>query len=349
MSIHQIDPTKDLRWAELVRRHPKASVFHAVGWLLALHRTYGYEPVVFTTSPPTGELKNGLVFCHIKSWLTGRRLVSLPFSDHCEPLFDSREDLNFLIHYLRGALQHENWRYLEVRPADRDFEEANVNIGFSAASKYFLHTLSLLPPLDELLRGFDKDCVQRRIQRGERADLVEKRGSSDELLKIFYSLFVNTRKRHHVPPIPYAWFRNLVLCNGDALEIRLAYRHEIPIAAILTLQFKGTVFYKYGCSEAGFNRFGAMPWLLWRAIAAAKSNGATRFDFGRTAQDSPGLLEFKNHWVPQPDRLVYWRFPDSPSLDSLEGWKLNVAKRAFSFMPNVLLKITGRVLYRHIG
>jgi hypothetical protein len=349
MGIYQIDPTKDSRWVELVKRHPKASVFHSVGWLLALRLTYGYEPVVFTTSPPTSELENGLVFCRIKSWLTGPRLVSLPFSDHCEPLCDSSEDLNFLIHYLQGSLEHQNWRYLEVRPINQDFYQTNGNGGFSVAAKYFLHTFSLLPQLDELLRSFDKDCVQRRIRRAERAGLVEKCGRSEELLKVFYRLFVSTRSRHHLPPIPYAWFRNLIACQGDALEIRVAYKQNIHISAMLTLQFKDTVLYKYGCSDARFNRFGATPWLLWRAITAAKLNGATKFDLGRTEGDNVGLLEFKNHWSRVPKQLVYWKFPDASSLDAAEGWKLKMAKRAFSFMPNALLRLTGRLLYRHIG
>jgi hypothetical protein len=34
-----------------------------------------------------------LVFCRVRSWLTGRRSISLPFSDHCEPLVESHEAL----------------------------------------------------------------------------------------------------------------------------------------------------------------------------------------------------------------------------------------------------------------
>src|SRR5271169_505666 len=104
MQVHQIDPTKDARWAEFVEGHSRASVFHTVGWLKALQCTYGYEPIAFTTSSPTHDLKNGLVFCRINSWLTGRRLVSLPFSDHCEPLYDSAEDMKVLILYLQATL-----------------------------------------------------------------------------------------------------------------------------------------------------------------------------------------------------------------------------------------------------
>ena len=72
----------------------------------------------------------------------------------------------------------------------------------------------------------------------------------------------------------------------------------MPIAAILSLQFRGRRLYKYGCSDARFNKFGAMPWLLWSAIVTGKSNGANEFDMGRTQEDNSGLLAFKNHWVP---------------------------------------------------
>jgi Acetyltransferase (GNAT) domain len=347
--VYQTDPTKDVRWTELIQRHPRASVFHTVEWLQALHRTYGYEPVAFTTSPPTGELKNGLVFCRINSWLTGRRLVSLPFSDHCEPLCDSPEDVNFLIRYLQAALDHQEWKYLEIRPVTWNLGPTSERIGCLPAARYFLHTLDLRPDLNEVFRGLDKDSVQRRIRRAERAGLIEKCGRSEDLLKDFYSLFVVTRSRHHVPPVPYGWFQNLIQCLGKALEIRVAYQQETPIAAILTLRFRDIVYYKYGCSDAHFNKCGATPWLLWRAIAAAKSQGANDFDLGRTQEDHTGLLAFKNHWVPRPRRLVYWQFPFISSLDSVEGWKLKLAKRCFSYMPAKLLTIVGKLIYRHIG
>ena len=347
---HQLDPTKDSRWAEFVERHPRASIFHTVGWLKTLRRTYGYEPVVFTTSPPTSELKNGLVFCRINSWLTGRRLVSMPFSDHCEPLCDSEEELNFLMRYLQTALEHQDWNYMELRPIHGNFSQAGDGISFLPAARYYLHTIDLRPDIDEVFRGLHKDSVQRRIQRAPRAGLIEKCGTSNELLKDFYRLFVITRGRHYVPPIPYAWFRNLIQAQGNALEIRVAYKDRNAIAAILTLRFKETLYYKYGCSDTQFNKFGAIPWLLWKALEAAKSTGAIEFDLGRTQEDNMGLLAFKNHWDPHPRRLIYWRYPDtSASLDSADGWKLKVAKRVFSHMPEKLLTLSGRMIYRHIG
>jgi hypothetical protein len=346
---YQLDPTTDARWAEFVERHPYASVFHTVGWLQALQHTYGYVPVAFTTSPPTGDLKNGLVFCRVDSWLTGRRLVSLPFSDHCELLCDSGDDANFLVRSLKSALVEQKWKYLELRPITANFSQTGGDADFLAAGKYFLHRLDLSPDLNAVFRLLDRDSVQRRIQRAQRAGLAEKCGNSDELLKDFYVLFVITRRRHRLPPIPYAWFRNLIQYLDKALEIRLAYKDNIPIAAILTLQFRNVVYYKYGCSDTRFNKFGATPWLLWRAIEFGKSKGANQFDMGRTQEDNAGLLAFKNHWVSRPERLVYRKFPESSTVGSIDQWKLQVAKRVFSYMPERLLTITGKLIYRHIG
>lgn len=348
VEFHQIDPITDIRWEAFVNKHPMASVFHAVGWLKALQRSYGYEPVAFTTSPPTGELKNGIVFCRIDSWLTGRRLVSLPFSDHCEPLCDSANDLNFLIGYLKTALERQKWQYLEIRPVNGNFAHTSARNDFLPVSTYFLHALDLRPDLNKVFRGLNKDSVQRRIQRAQRAGLVERCGRSDDLLNEFYALFVTTRRRHRVPPIPYSWFKNLIEYHNRALDIRVAYKDGIPIAAILTLQFRDVVYYKYGCSNIRFKNLGATPWLLWKAIAGAKSNGAREFDMGRTQEDNEGLLRFKNHWV-RHKRLIYWNFPGTSTFDSANGWKFKITKRVFSWMPDKLLTLAGRILYRHIG
>jgi hypothetical protein len=349
VNVYTINPLLDDRWDDLVSRHPNASAFHQRKWLEALARTYGYGPVAFTTSSPACELKNALVFCRVRSWLTGDRLVSLPFSDHCEPLCDSGEELDFLIRYLHSAFNHNKWKYLEIRPTSGSFGQCGAKLGFRPSSRYFLHTLDLRPNLKEIFSGLNKDSVQRRIRRADRAGLTEKCGRSEQLLRQFYRLFVLTRGRHHVPPIPYAWFSSLVDCLGEALEIRIAYQGNTPIAGILTLRSANVLYYKYGCSDAKFNFLGAMPWLLWNAVSAAKATGATEFDMGRTQEANQGLMRFKGHWSQEPKELVYWSFPNIASLDSPDGWRLKVAQRIFAHLPDSILSLVGRLIYRHIG
>jgi hypothetical protein len=324
-------------------------VFHTPGWLEAIRHTYGYKPWAFTTSASGDDLQNGIVFCLIDSWITGRRLVSLPFSDHCEPLCDSGETKRVLISNLRTVLEGKQYKYLEVRATDTEFGQICDGLGFLPNALYHLHRLDLRRSLCEIFDGLDKDSVRRRIRRAERAGLVEACGRSDALLKPFYSMFVSTRGRHGVPPMPYCWFQNLIRHLGDALDIRLASKDSVPIAGILTLRFKHVLYFKYGCSVAGFHKFGAVPWLLWNAIAAGRSKDATEFDMGRTEEGNSGLLTFKNHWVPRPESLIYWKFPRTTSLYSASDWKFKMARRIFSCMPDRMLSLTGTYLYRHVG
>jgi hypothetical protein len=349
LSCYQLDPLQDPRWSQLVEKHPRASVFHSVAWLRALRCTYGYEPVVLTTCAPSGDLKNGLVFCRINSWLTGRRLVSLPFSDHCEPLFDSANELNIVIQNLKSVMEQGEWKYLQLRPVNAILGLREGETRWQPVQEFYFHSLDLRPDLNQIFDALDKDSVQRRIQRAERGGLVEKCGRSEILLKDFYRLFLITRRRQRVPPTPHKWFHNLIRDLDKALEIRAAYKDGVPIAAILTLQFRDILYYKYGCSDEKFNNYGATPWLFWRAIACAKIEGFTEFDLGRTEQNNPGLLAFKNRWVPNPRRLIYWQYPSAAHSKLPENWKGKVVKSAFSLLPGNLQIVIGKWLYPHVG
>ena len=77
-------------------------MFHTPGWLRALKLTYGYSPFALTTTA-SGPLENGLVLCRVRTWAS-RRLVSLPFSDHCAPLVDRPDDLSEMLEFLKKEM-----------------------------------------------------------------------------------------------------------------------------------------------------------------------------------------------------------------------------------------------------
>src|SRR5580658_4031722 len=105
LPCYELDPISDTRWAALVDNHKASSLFHSPAWLRALHAVYGYQPVVVTTCAPDQPLTNGLVFCQIDSWLTGRRLVSLPFSDHCEPIVNDSAELDKILLHAKKSVR----------------------------------------------------------------------------------------------------------------------------------------------------------------------------------------------------------------------------------------------------
>lgn len=348
--LSAIDPLQDSRWSAFIANHPCASVFHTRGWLEALSRTYGFRPEAYTSSPSMGVLTDAFLFVPIHSWLTGRRIVSLPFSDHCAPLCSFPEALAPILTHLRTALDRDKSKYVELRLVDGEFASQAIRCGFGPARSYYLHRVDLRPGLDDIFGSLDKDSVQRRIRRAERAALIEKCGRSEQLLKEFYKLLIMTRKRHGAPPQPYSWFRNVLDCMGDLAEIRMVCAgRDAPAAAIFTLRFKSSVVYKYGCYDERFKHLGVMPLLLWRAIENAKAKGATEFDLGRSDESNAGLVAFKSKWAKDPSRLVYWRYPAVPLPSSREDWKVKGAQLLFARSPGSVLTAAGRMLYRHIG
>ncbi|MGE5709373.1 MAG: GNAT family N-acetyltransferase [Nitrospira sp.] len=344
--VWAIDPLQDVRWPDLIARHPNASVFHTRGWLSALQATYGYTPVAYTTSAPTENLTNALLFCAVRSWLTGRRLVSLPFSDHCEPLLEHSAQFQKLCAFVKSLRKQERWKYVELRSAN---SLLNFNAGFSPSATYLLHRLDIRPGLDSLHKGFHKDCIQRKIVRAERESLTYETGRSELLLEHLYGLLQLTRSRHHVPPQPFEWFQNLMAYMGKDACIRIASKAGRPIAGILTLDHGKKMVYKYGGSDAKYNNLGATPMLFWQAIKEAKEAGMEELDLGRSNLDNIGLTTFKDRWSAARSTLTTWREPAAEASPRIERLKVRCVKEICARLPDNLLALAGRLLYRHIG
>ena len=346
MAVYQLDPLEDRRWRNFVSEQPNSSVFHTAGWLEALRQTYGYKPLVLTTCRPGRDLTNGLVFCRITSRLTGRRLVSLPFSDHCEPLVGNADDTEQLLCCLEDILEKEDLKYIEIRPISGCFEG---QADFVQGKQFWFHKIELGPSLDDLFRSFHRDCVQRKIRRAEREALDYEAGRSDSLLRQFYHLLLLTRRRQQLPPQPVDWFRNLIACLGDKIKIYVASKGGLPVASVVTLCHKDVLVYKYGASDTRFSRFGGTQLLLWRIIQEGNHDGIREFDLGRSDLDHPGLVTFKDRWGSRRSTLTYWRYPAPGRVDSTAGWTMRAARQVLARMPDGVFAMAGKLLCKHVA
>ncbi len=346
MNIHITNPLSDTRWDELVTRHPRASAFHQRGWLEALARTYGYEPLVLTSTPAGKPLNDGIVLCRVSSWITGTRLVSLPFADHCEPLLNDCGEFVEFGDWLRAECHRQQWRYVELRPL---VPVQEARFGLRQSRSYCFHELDLRSSLEQIFRGLHRDSIQRRIQRAEKEGLSYEAGRSEPLVDEFYRLLLITRRRHQLLPQPRVWFRNLVKCMGDAMEIRLARKNSVPVAAMLTLRHRTSVVYKYGCSDGKFHNLGGMPFLFWLLIEESKASGAEQIDFGRSDLDNQSLSVFKDKFGTTRKLLTYYRYRNTERAESAIGWDSQALRQFFCMLPDAAFATAGRLLYRHMG
>lgn len=343
-SINILDPLTDSRWFNLTAKHPNASVFHQSGWLRALAETYGYEPLVLTTGGPNEQLKDGIVLCRLNSWLSGNRLVSLPFSDHCDPLLDGSETAQDFMNFLRGYT--ERLRYVEVRPL---FPIYSPSIGLEPAGSFCFHELDLGPSLNQIFGRMHANSYRRKIRRAERESLSYESGRSTRLLSDFYRLLIKTRRRHGLIPQPFRWFKNLVKHVKDELQIRLVRKDGKPIAAMLTLRHASRVVYKYGCSDEAHHHRGGMPFLFWKFIEESKESGAASIDLGRSDLDNPGLILFKDRLGASRRTLTYYRYTNPDRRPATSSWNVRGALALFANLPDVFLSAAGRLFYKHLG
>lgn len=346
MNIHIINPLSDPRWDDLVDRHPEASVFHQRGWLEALARTYGYKPLALTTSAAGGPLSDGMVLCKVSSWITGTRLVSLPFADHCEPLSSGQGEAADFMGRLRKECDRQRWRYVELRPLSG---APGMGDGLRPSGSYWTHELDTRPNLEVIFQALHKNSFQRKIRRADRERLSYEKGTSELLLDDFYRLVLVTRRRHHLLPQPRTWFRNLLECLRDKIQIAVARKDGVAVGAILTLRHRSTIVYKYGCSDKRYHNAGAMPFLFWKLVEEAKATGAEKIDFGRTDLDNEGLIRFKDRLGTSRKMITYYRYSCEKEQKAVAGWRSRGFHGFCSLLPDTLFSTAGGVLYRHIG
>jgi len=256
------------------------------------------------------------------------------------------EEFLRLLSGVKQQAARSKFKYVEFRPLSL-FPAPEA--GLEQSETFCFHKLDLGLTTAELFGRFHKDCVQRKIQRAQREGLVYEDGYSEALLGKFYELQKMTRRRQELPPQPLAWFRNLADCMGGKLKLHVVSKDGKAIASILTLRFRRSLVYKYGASDKQFSNLGGTQLLFWTAIEDAKRDGLLEFDLGRSESRNQGLIQFKDRLGATKSTVTYWRHSPFPAATGANNWKMEMAKRVFSRLPDAWLTTAGNLLYRHIG
>ena len=113
--VKTVDPlSNSSEWDNLVLAQPTGTIFHSSAWAKVLSKTYGHRPFYLHFSNATGWV--GLIpLMEVRSAITGRRGVSLPFSDSCAPLGFNVHGLNVAQEQTLRIAQERRWRYFELR------------------------------------------------------------------------------------------------------------------------------------------------------------------------------------------------------------------------------------------
>jgi CelD/BcsL family acetyltransferase involved in cellulose biosynthesis len=341
---HWIDPISDPDWLAFVEDSPSAEIFHHPRWLELLSAQYGYEFQACCIGNGRG-IEAGIPIARIASRLTGRRLVSLPFSDVCSPAL-ARDARSTALDALGNALaerSRETGLMLTVRASLPTLPGARVRTSF------IRHLLPLADDPAEVEAGYSKSQVKRGIRKARRANLRAERHTDAAALDAFYSLHVKTRRRLGVPTQP----KRFILRFEGLFEAGLGFVMVIldddrPIAAALFLTHNGTLTYKYGASDVHSLKKRPNNLLFSETIRWACEAGLDTLDFGRTDIGNEGLRSFKRSWGATELDLAYTHLGDrEPSWEP--GFRDRMMSAAIRRSPAIVSRIAGEALYRHFG
>jgi Acetyltransferase (GNAT) domain len=339
-----VDPAVYPEWDELLARHPDTTVFQTAAWARVICDTYGYQSTYFVAKDQ--ERLNALVpFMEIQSWLTGKRGVSLPFTDECAPLLPDGAGYESAIRQVIDFAGSRGWRTLEFRGRARGMSN------LPAAVEYLSHVLDLTEGEEALFSRY-RPNVQRNIRKAEKAGVEVENDRTTPGVREFYRLNCLTRRDHGLPPQPVLFFENLRkhILEKDLGTLLLARYKGKAIAGAVFLHFGRKAIYKYGASDRRHQEMRANNLVFREGIRILCGRGIRTLSFGRTDIAQEGLRQFKLSWGSSETRLHYFRF-DVRSKTWLTGQKARVSpwEGMISKMPIPILRLVGDIAYRHVG
>ncbi len=345
LTVDAVDPIDDPSWVEFLHRCPGAEIFHHPQWLRLLRDQYGYELSSCCVRGDEGEIEAGLPVALVASRLTGKRLVSVPFSDTCSPLL-AAEATAGVGEALSRALVAEAERMelgLAVHAPLPGVAPEAVH------TRFVRHELALGPDLAAVEAGFSKSRVKRNIRKARREGLTVEFSREQAALDRFYSLHLLTRRKLGVPTQPKQFIRRFEgLFDAGLGFVATVHDGEVPIAAGVFLSFNGTLTYKYGASNPKALEKRPNNLLHAEAIRWGCEQGLEIYDLGRTDLDNEGLRTFKSNWGAEELPLSY-TYLRMAAPDEEGGRRERVSAAVIKRSPVLVGRLAGELLYRHYG
>jgi lipid II:glycine glycyltransferase (peptidoglycan interpeptide bridge formation enzyme) len=283
----------------------------------------------------------------VDSVLTGRRGISLPFTDECEVLGGDERMRRAIFRQLVIRATERGWKYIELRGRLPGCEDVKASTVFHG------HSIQLERDSENAfgkISGRARTAVRKALQEGVSVEIVNNR----DAMGSFYTLLCESRQHHGAPAQPERFFHNIYrdIIQADAGTIILAKKDNKPIAGAIFFHFGRTAIYKYAGAAKAFKQLQASSLVLWKAIEHYGHGGFSVLDLGRTSLSNAGLRQFKLAWGAAERRIEYFRynlkenaFVALADQSSSSNWSTLLLKS----LPPRLSQLVGAVAYRHFA
>ncbi len=351
--VTRIDIDNDPRWDAFVTEHQYGWLYHLSGWKRVLDSSFDHmKGHYFVLLDREQTIRAALPVYEVKSVLTGKRLVSIPFATLFDPLVSTSEEFNQLFAAVLGHFDNGFRSRIEIRSQHSSSLIKEDRLRCSRFYKH--HYLDLHLPPELLRKKFHRSCIRQRISRAEKSNIQLKTGTVEADLKSYYRLHMRTRRNVGRPTQPYGFFKAIWknFYPAGQLTLLLAEKDSLPIAGMILFKFKDRVSAEFAAHNERYRDLSPNHFLFWESIKLAYQEGYKFFDFGRTSPTNLPLMEFKERWgtevVDLPGFHYTERHGSDPALEG-ESRTFKLMSKVCHMAPESLQPLIGNFCYRHLG
>ena len=353
--IKIIDPCSDPRWDKFVESHPFGWIVHLSGWKKVIEQTFphikGHHLALIDTE--TSEIKAGLPIYEIRSWLTGNRLVSIPFATISDVLISNSKQSSLLINEAIRLLKQLKYSHIEIRTLNSSPMVNHKQLIENHDYKH--HYLDLSAGKEVIWNHFNYKSIRYEINKANKNKIKLKVAETENDLHTFYILYAMARKRLGLPSQPYLFFKALynTFAESNNIIILLALFEDKAIAGHLLFKYNGRISVEATGINDDFRKISPNQFLFWEGIKLACSEGYKIFDFGRTSIYNTTLMDFKRRWG-TTEADVYTFYSDfGKNRIGTASRETSLSYRLMRYMcnksPGSIQPMLSRFCYRHLG
>ena len=352
-------------WDSYVYEHPDSNVYHLSGWRKVIENTYKHTPHYLIAvdnnnvngSDGSKAVKGILPLFHMKHFVFGNKLVSIPFFDMGGLLASSADAAKALLSKAIRIAKNNRIPNIDLRHSQplTYLDEKSVNLAHpQLIQEVQAHKVRMIMDLPETREGLMpsfKSKLRSQIRRPLKSGLHAKVGGQ-ELISDFYDVFCRNMRDLGSPVHAQDIIKNTLKTFPEKTRIAVVFKGAIPVACSLFTGFKDILENPWASSLREYSSLSPNMLLYYTMMEYGCDHGFKSFDFGRSTPGE-GTYKFKAQWGAQPHPLFWHQLSLSPNqkTDPTDNQKSKFDKAILLWqkLPVKVTKIIGPRIRKHIS
>lgn len=328
-------------WDAFVFSNSNATFFHRAGWQSIINNVFNH-PTYFFYIEIAGVVQGILPLAHVKSFLFGNSLVSLPFAVYGGVVAVDDEIAMALEHAAQELAIRLNVDHLEFRNLSQRHSD------WPSQDIYVTFRKEILATDEENLLAIPRK-QRAMVRKGIKNNLY-----SEIDLKVdrFFDLYADNVHRHGTPAMPKKYFLALKNEFGSDCEILIVSTEDGRVlSGVMSFYFRDEVLPYYAGDDISARDLAANDFKYWELLRRACKLGFKMFDFGRSKINT-GSYSFKKNWGFEPKLLSYeyclyksMSVPQNNSLNKKYSFLISAWKR----LPVPVANAIGPFIVKSLG